>query len=195
MKKLLLILFVVAITPVAVGQFSIGPRIGFTAGSLSTDLDTISANIDNSFDFGVFVRLGQKIYLQPEVVWVTKASEIKYDFGGTQDVKVDAIEIPVLVGWRIMNLGLGNVRIMAGPSAGIVVGKNIEAKNITDPIKEADIEDLIWSVNVGAGVDLLMFTLDIRYQAGLSEVIKQVNNQDFNLVGNSFKISLGWKIL
>jgi len=195
MKKLLLLLIVVMITPFAFGQFSFGPRVGFTTGKLSSDLDSISASMDNSFDFGLFLRLGKKVYLQPEVIWVTKSSEIKYNFGGSQELKINTIEIPVMLGWKIMSLGVGNIRIMAGPSASLVVDKTIEAKNIADPIKEADIEDMIWHANVGLGVDVLMFTLDVRYQAGLTEVIKQVNNANFNLVGNTFKVSLGWKIL
>lgn len=54
---------------------------------------------------------------------------------------------------------------------------------------------MIWGLNVGAGIDVLMFTLDVRYQMGLNEVIEKVNNFDFNSKNNVFCVSLGWKII
>ena len=57
------------------------------------------------------------------------------------------IEIPVIIGWRIINFGVGNVRIMAGPSASIVTDKTISTTDENDyinPIKDSDLEDLIW---------------------------------------------------
>jgi hypothetical protein len=40
-----------------------------------------------------------------------------------------------------------------------------------------------------------MFTLDIRYQMGLNEVIQEVEGFSFNSKNNMFAVSLGWKIL
>jgi hypothetical protein len=48
---------------------------------------------------------------------------------------------------------------------------------------------------MGAGVDILMFTLDVRYQVGLNDVITKVKTFDYNSKNNMFAVSLGWKIL
>jgi hypothetical protein len=109
-----------------------------------------------------------------------------------------SIEIPLIVGWRIINLGVGNIRVLAGPSASIITNSTVstsDVDNFINPIKESDIEDMLWGFNIGAGADILMFTLDIRYQMGLNEVIKEVEGFSFNSKNNMFAVSLGWKIL
>jgi len=187
----------------AFGQFSIGPKIGFNTSTLTTDKDSITSSLTNNFNFGVFVRLGKKIYLQPEINWLTTGGVFKKQSIGSlspvkQTIEMKTVEIPIIVGWRIINLGVGNIRILAGPSASIVTNKKITTENgsnLTDLIEDADIEDMVWGFNVGAGADILMFTLDVRYQMGLNDVITKVNNFDYNSKNNMFAVSLGWKIL
>lgn len=201
-KSLLLIVFALAAS-IVIGQVSFGPKVGFNTSKLTTDLDQISSDITNSFNAGIFLRLGKKIYVQPEINWLTsggvfKKPEINDVKPINQTVELKTIEIPLILGWRIINLGAGNIRILAGPSASIVMDKTVSTSNPDDyinPIKESDIEDMVWGMNVGAGVDVLMFTLDVRYQFGLNEVIQQVEGFDFYSKNNMFAVSLGWKIL
>jgi len=203
MKKITFIFILFMASGFAFGQFSIGPKIGFNTSKLTTDLDQIESDVANNFNFGVFVRLGTKIYLQPEINWLTsggvyKKPEIDDVKPIKQEVEMKSIEIPVIVGWRIINLGVGNIRVLAGPSASIVTDKTVSTSdpdNFINPIKESDIEDMLWGFNIGAGADILMFTLDIRYQMGLNEVIQEVEGFSFNSKNNMFAVSLGWKIL
>lgn len=203
MKKFTFIFMLFMASGFAFGQFSIGPKIGYNTSKLTTDVDSITSDLTNNFHFGAFVRLGSKIYLQPEINWLTTGSVFKKSTLNSlspieQKVTMKSIEIPVIVGWRIINLGVGNIRVLAGPSASIVTDKQItttDGASLTNPIKESDIEDLLWGFNIGAGVDVLMFTLDIRYQMGLNDVISSVNNFDFNSKNNMFAVALGWKIL
>lgn len=203
MKKFTFIFILFMASGFAFGQFSIGPKIGYNTSKLTSDVDSITSDLTNNFHFGVFVRLGTKIYLQPEINWLTSGSVFKKSSLTSlspieQTVKMKSIEIPVIVGWRIINLGVGNIRVFAGPSASIVTDKEIttnDASSLTNPIEESDLEDLLWGFNIGAGADVLMFTLDLRYQMGLNEVITKVNEFDFNSKNNMFSVSLGWKIL
>ena len=180
---------------------SIGPKIGYNTSKLTTDLDSITSDLHNNFHFGAFVRIGKKIYIQPEVNYLTMGGvfEDKLSLNPfKQEIKMKSIEIPLIIGWRMINFGAGNIRILLGPSASIVIDKTItstEGDNYIQPIKEADIDDLVWGFNLGAGVDILMFTLDLRYQIGLNEVITKVQNFSLNSRNNMFSISLGWKIL
>lgn len=202
MKKLALIFLLTLSAGVVFGQFSIGPKIGFNTSKLTTDLDEISSDLSNNFQFGAFARFGTKFYLQPEVNWLKQGGTFTRSASGgataKQDIELKSIEIPVLVGWRVINLGVGNIRVLAGPSASIVTDKTIstsDPNSLLNPIKDSDIEDMIWGFNIGAGADILMFTVDIRYQMGLNEVITKVENFDFNSKNNMFAVSLGWKIL
>ncbi len=203
MKKITLLFVMILATSFAFGQISLGPKIGFNTSELTTDLDDVTSEMDNSFNFGVFLRLGKKIYVQPEVNWITRGGVFKKPEIGdikpiNQEIEMKTIEIPALLGWRIINLGVGNIRIMAGPSASIVLDKTVSTSNEDDflnPIKDSDLEDMIWGFNLGAGVDVLMFTLDVRYQMGLNEVIQEVERFDFYSKNNIFAVSLGWKII
>jgi hypothetical protein len=203
MRKITLLLVLMLSAGFVFGQISLGPKVGFNTSELKTDLDGINSDLKNSFNFGVFLRVGKKIYVQPEVNWLTRGGVFKTPAASSlspinQEIEMKTIEIPVILGWRIINLGVGNIRILAGPSASIVMDKTITSEagsNFTDPIKDTDIEDLIWGFNLGAGVDILMFTIDVRYQMGLNEVIQKVGEFDFNSKNNVFSVSLGWKIL
>lgn len=203
MKKITLVLAMLLAGSFAFGQISLGPKIGYNTSKLTVDDEQISADLKNSFNFGLFLRIGKKIYLQPEVNWLTRGSVFKKPQVGdvkpiNQEIDMKSIEIPVLVGWRLINLGAANIRVMAGPSASIITNTEVSTSDpdeYINPIKDSDIEDLVWGFNVGAGVDVLMFTLDVRYQMGINEVITKVENFDFNSKNNVFAISLGWKIL
>ncbi len=199
MKKFTLIFALVLATSIAFGQFSIGPKIGFNTNKLTTEVNDYASDAKNNFNFGAFARIGTKFYLQPEVNWLTIGGVLENKGLAVPlktEIEMKSIEIPVLVGVRLVNLGVGNVRILLGPSGTIVMDKTVKPDaGITEPIKEADLEDLIWGFNVGAGVDILMFTLDVRYQMGLNEVLTKVQNFDINSKNNMFAVSLGWKIL
>jgi hypothetical protein len=200
MKRLTFVMILLLAAGFAFGQISLGPKIGFNTSKLTVDASDISSDLKNSFNFGVFLRVGKKFYLQPEVNWMTRGSVFKKPAMDNlspveQEIDLKTIEIPVLVGWRLINLGVANIRVMAGPSASIVVDKSVETKKGVEILKDSDINDMIWGLNVGAGIDVLMFTLDVRYQMGLNEVIEKVNNFDFNSKNNVFCVSLGWKII
>ncbi len=207
MKRIALIL----ITMLAVGslsaQISFGPKIGYTTSKLSTDRSDITSDLKNSFLYGAFVRLGTKTYIQPEINWYTSGTVFKSPGiqGGLspieQEISLKSIQIPLYVGHKIADLKLVNIRVMAGPTATIVVDKEIESKSgggFIAPIKEADISDLKWGFQLGAGVDVLMFTLDLHYYMGLNKIIKDVevdgSTVKFDSRPSGFMVSLGWKI-
>ncbi|MCL6101574.1 MAG: hypothetical protein M1292_03675, partial [Bacteroidetes bacterium] len=53
----------------------------------------------------------------------------------------------------------------------------------------------VWDYQLGAGVDVLMFTLDVRYEWGLSKSFDTTNlGSNFTSKGNTFTVSLGFKI-
>jgi len=201
MKKIAFLFVLLLAGSVAFGQFSIGPKVGYNTSTLTTDLDSISTDISNNFHFGAFVRIGKKIYIQPEVNYLTSGGVFKNDASLNPvktEIQLKNVEIPVILGWRIINFGVGNIRILLGPSATIVVDKTIgttDGSSYTGPIKDSDINDLNWGFNLGGGLDVLMFTLDVRYQMGLNDVIGQVQEFNINSRENIFSVSLGWKIL
>lgn len=206
MKKTLILVIFGFIGFALNAQISFGPKIGYTTLKLSVDQSDITTDMKNNFLFGAFVRLGKKVYLQPEINWYTSGTVFKKVSIGSlspfeQEVTLKNVQIPVFVGLRLIDLKLVNIRAMAGPTANIVVDKKIETTqtgNYTEPIKETDIKDLHWGFQLGAGVDVLMFTLDVQYMIGLNNLIGTIdvggNPVQFDSKKNGFVVSLGWKI-
>ncbi len=217
MKRIAVLLIAVITSTTMFGQFHFGPQIGYSASKLSLNSDDITSDLSSNFMFGAFVRIGEKIYIQPEVNWMTSGSVFKYpevDLGGAdlspfqQDIKLNSINIPATLGWRIINLHIVNIRLFAGINANIVTKKTINnsqdisdvSEDIFKPITDADIKDLNWNYHAGVGVDVLMFALDVKYVGSFNEPI--VGDLKYNDIektigtksGSMFLVTLGWKI-
>ncbi|MBE9480791.1 MAG: PorT family protein [Bacteroidetes bacterium] len=210
MRKLVLTFVLIFASSMIFAQFTLGPKIGYNTSKLSVDQSEIETSLKNSFQFGIFARIGKfdsKLYVQPEINWLTQGGVFKQPSlsGGIspfeQEVNLKTVQIPVIIGYKIINPKIINIRILAGPVASIVTDKNIESEDISGyikPIEDANIEDLIWSLQIGAGVDILMFTIDVRYNIGLNKVIKDITidgkQVTFASKVSGFSVSLGWKI-
>lgn len=207
MKKIVLSLAVLLITSMSYGQFHIGPQIGYTASNLSMSYDSISNGLRSNFLAGVFIRMGKKIYVQPEVNWLTQGSVFKYpSFNNLspieQTVKLNTIQVPVNVGWRMINLKIVNLRIFAGVAANFVVNKKITTSGDEQNYPEAlptedDFKNTVWQWDAGLGVDVLMFAVDVKYVGGFNNIFDDFHFENNTLTSKSnlFVVTLGWKIL
>ena len=207
MKKALLISILALVSVVAQAQFTFGPKVGFNAQKLTVDQSTITTDFKNNFNFGAFVRIGDKFYLQPEVNYFTtgtvfKRVEVNNLSPFEQDITLQNIQIPLFIGFKIIDLELFNLKATASPTANIVIGKTIESIStgtFIEPIKKSDISDVNWGFQFGAGMDVLMFAIDVQYILGLNNLIETVNiggaPVQFDSKNRGFVVSLGWKIL
>lgn len=197
MKKHLILFALVLSSAIVFGQFTIGPKVGFNASKLSTNLDTVSSNFKSGFQIGLFVRIGKKLYVQPELYYTTQGGVFESNLNNWQQkVNIGSLDLPLLVGFKMLNAKVVNLRILAGPMASFVVNKSIkEAGGIDGPIKNADLNSINWAIQAGAGLDVLFMTLDVRYQIGLNNLIKEIGNAAINSKNNVWVISLGFKIL
>ena len=178
--------------------FTIGPKIGFNTTKLSTDTDSITSKLKSNFQFGAFVRLGNKLFVQPEINYVTKGGEIssvnKLNETLHQKVTLKTLTIPILIGVRVLDLKVASIHLVAGPVASFTLNKKL---SITDPesnfpvTKKSDFKTASWAIQAGAGIDVLKFTFDIRYEADLSDVY---NASGISLKNNLFNVSLGLKL-
>lgn len=197
MKKLLLLTATLIISTVAFSQvpgFSVGPKIGATFSKFTTDQDQIKEEMKSTFFFGAFARIGKKVYLQPELLIMSRNGTLKNeaDPGSSNTLKIRTLDIPMLVGFKILDLKAVNLRAMAGPVASIVVNKSVSADNWDNTITKDNIRDANWGLQFGAGVDVLIFTLDIRYEIGLNNISSL---DGFDLKNNMFTVGLGLKLL
>jgi hypothetical protein len=198
MKKLIVLLIVLFAALDNYGQFSFGPKIGYNTSKLSTDLDSISESLKHNFQIGAFARFGKKLYLQPEIFYATSGGTLKRE-GTTlkEEVKINNLSIPVLVGFKIINAKVINLRVMAGPVANFILGTKVTADElVTDPLQDSDFKKASWGMDLGAGVDVFFLTLDVRYEWGLNNIYNVPDGEaDQTLKSNLFIVSLGFKLL
>ena len=184
---------------VTFGQFDLGIKAGYTAAKLSTDVDTIKADFSSGFHLGIFARIGKKFYVQPEAYYNFQTSSMQgIDDAAEwkQKIKVGSLDIPVLVGFKLIDAKLLNLRLMLGPMASFVVNKNIEDMNSAlGPIEEADINTVNWALQVGLGADISFITLDVRYQYGLNKILEEIQVTSVDANQSLWVVSLGFKIL
>jgi hypothetical protein len=202
LKKLILLLLVLFTAEAIYGQFHFGIKAGYNASKLSTDIDSVKSNFKSGFQIGAFARIGKRFYLQPEVYYTTQGGVFTSNVSNwKQNVKIGSIDVPVLVGFHFIKGDFVNLRILAGPVVSFVVNKSIAEEGydingqiVQGPISTGDLSSVNWSIQAGAGVDVWMFTLDVRYQIGLSQLITEVQNWQFDSKNNVWVISLGFKI-
>ncbi|MBC8489279.1 MAG: PorT family protein [Bacteroidetes bacterium] len=212
MKKIFLISIIIFLCSYTFAQLPInfGIKGAFTMSKLTTDVSDYTEAAKNGFQAGVFLRLGKKLHIQPEAYFTLKKGELKYDIAGgsspsiEQTIKLSTIDVPVLLGYKIIDISKINVRLQAGPVASFVVNKNFDLSvngvdQETDDDYKDSFKDMNWGLQLGAGVDVLMLTIDLRYELGLSNLYDKPDNASSDDVGefknNVFLISVGWKIL
>lgn len=201
MKKIVLLFSALIFAGLMQAQLHFGPQIGFTTSKLSTNTSDIKSEFKSNFLFGAFARIGDKIYVQPEVNWLTQGGVWENDYSTIEEkkeleMKYKTIQIPVSVGWRLIDLKLVNIRVFGGLAANIVTDKDIKVTNITEPIENSDWKDMIWQYQLGAGVDVLMFAVDVKYMGGLNDLSNDLvfDGKTIETKSNLFMVTLGWKI-
>jgi hypothetical protein len=197
MNKVLIIIIILFATFDIYGQFTLGPKIGYSSSKLSTDFDDVTIDVKHNFQIGAFARFGKKLYLQPEVYYGTSGGTIKAE--GTdieEEIKLKNLCIPVLAGFKLVNAKVFNLRILAGPSANFILDKKVESDElIQDPLQESNFKNTAWGMDVGAGMDIFFLSLDVRYEFGLNNIYNQQDGDDSQSIKSDvFIISLGFKL-
>jgi len=207
MKKMLIVLTLVSAGLLFPGKstgqnlVSLGVKVGYNASKLSTDLDLVKSSFKSGFQFGAYVRIGKKLYVQPELYYTTQGGVFTSNTQNwKQNVKIGSLDVPVLIGYKLINTDLLNLRILAGPVASFVVNKSIADDGTSlGPITGGDLKSVNWAIDVGAGMDIWRFTFDLRYQIGLNDLVKEVtdvqnNDWSFDSKNNVWVVSLGFRI-
>jgi hypothetical protein len=201
MKKLPLLYFILASTIVvnAQGVFSLGPKIGYNSNTLTNNSDSINSSIKNSFQIGAFMRIGSKVYIQPEINYQVIKGSLDKSLGSSsmnQALTIKSIKVPALIGIKLINKSMVNLRVMAGPAVTFLENKKLDPMHMGElwPIQSVnDLKNSIWSVQMGAGLDVLFMTLDVRYEFGIDNIY--TGSSDFKMKNNIFNVSLGVKLL
>jgi len=200
MKKVLFFALFVTTSLLAEAQgigFSIGPKIGYNSNTLTDNLDSIRTSIKNSLQIGAFMRIGSRFYFQPEANYqVVSGTLNKSNSTLSQDYTLKSVKIPAILGFKLINKGIVNLRVLAGPAFTFILDKNLDPADMGGlwPLQsQDDLKNSVWSAQMGAGIDVLFMTLDVRYELGIENLYNGSN--DLSLKNNMFNVSLGIKFL
>ena len=162
----------------------------------------LQASLDTkqSYVGGIYARLGRKIFIEPEVLVSTKGGSIYVPgLSQTKQFTFTNIDVPVLLGfrWKIFH-------VMAGPVASYTLKTDTELNDLINLVTTkytgttAEIAaKTSFSYQVGGGIDLLGFTLDVRYEGNLSQLTKTLPipaGITFSPKLNLYQVTLGYKI-
>ena len=191
MKKTLMTLSLLTLAMVTfAATFDLGIKAGYNTSKISTDLNTIIADSKGGYNFGAFGRFGgEKFYLQPEFLYVVKNQSFSVG-SATDAIKMKSIQVPVLLGYKLIDLKVASIRAFTGPAISFSTGYE------SDQSFKYNFNNSTWDYQLGAGVDVLMFTFDIRYEWGLSKTFDTSSlGSNFTSKGNTFSVNLGFKFL
>jgi len=209
MKKFFIIFLVLIPGSLLFAQstFTIGPKAGVNFAKLSTDDASFSSKSITGYHGGGFIRItADRLYLQPELLFVHKGSELtnpsdpQYlnSVESKYIVTYDYTEIPILLGFRIIEDYEFNIRAFAGPVIAFAVGNDLELKldgqspppSTPEYYNKDDLKKGLFAFSIGAGCDIGALTFDIRYDIGINDISSEFLFEKLN----TFSISAGVKI-
>jgi len=162
MKKTLLVIVVAFISTTTFSQAGsgFGIKAGLNYNGNGDFFDSTENVIEDpsrnaGFHVGVFGKLGKRIYVRPELIYTSTSSG--YDEG---DLKIQKLDLPVLVGVKI----IGPVHVFAGPAFQYLLDTEFDGTTFSDVENDFSV-----GLNIGAGVNLGKFGVDLRYERGFTE--------------------------
>ncbi len=190
----------------AAAQSGLGLKGGLNLSSVYTDAGSFGGNVSQSLDTrtgwvgGVWARLGNKVYLQPELLASTRGGEVIFTspFGNPQvvEIKNTYLDVPLLLGFRPVKF----IRIMAGPVASVKLREDqrfLEAVKTYASDTDRAFREMSYGYQIGLGLKLLGLELDLRKEGSLSDVssITFSNQEKFSQRTGGWVFSVGFRIL
>jgi len=191
MKKYILsIALLIASVAASKAQSTIGIKGGINFSKISTD--NIKESSVTGYQAGVFARLGDGLYLQPEVYLGSRGGKFEGSSSGNSasangKVTFTTLNVPLLLGTKLVSAGPISVRAMAGPIYSYNLSEN---NNVNSAIQDfGKYKNSTLGYQVGAGVDIGNITADLRYEGGLTKI-----NESYGQRANLWALSVGFKI-
>lgn len=191
MKKLLFLVVFLGVIKFAfaVSPINLGLKAGYTSSKLTTDLEQFNDGSVSNFLVGAFVRVNLgKWYLQPEGYFTSKGGQLK-DVS-TDSFDLNSLDVPLLLGFKVVDLPKVNVRLNAGPFFSFITQKDGETSSGSG-FDYNNIKGNYVGIQYGAGVDFMFLTLDARMENSLGDVHSGAGDEKIKL----FMVTLGIKFL
>jgi hypothetical protein len=191
MKTFVLLCIFLAASLVVSAQspLNFGIKAGFNSSKITTDEGNFDENNITNFVAGAFARVNVKsFYLQPEAYFSSKGGKLE-DIDSKNSFDLKSIDVPLLLGYKIINKGLVNLRVNTGPVLSFVTSKDVDAS--TSVFESGKLKDSIFGWQYGAGLDLLFFSLDVRMENSFGDIYSGHSDEKSKV----FMVTLGLFLL
>lgn len=202
---------------------SLGVKLGMTSSTFTTDnlnelydgdtkysVGNFTEDAQNGFQIGLMSRVKfKKWFVQPELYYSLKKGEMTatgFDASNaeipiTQKVEMNNLDLPILLGYRLIDLKVVKLNLFTGPVAsfqlsnvvalnGSVDQDGFKFKNAAGDVDpESEMRNANWNWQAGVGLDVAMLYFDIRHEWGLNDITKA----DFEQKSNMLIFTVGWK--
>ena len=188
-KTLLVVLIGLWFVPfVSFAQLKIKPAFGINFANIKDSEGNFALDGKTGYQVGGTVQLGSKFVFEPGIFWQRDNYEVKDALSTGKDIikgDYSSLKIPVYLGYYIVGDAKSTlgIKLFGGPSAKFVISED----NNGLPDQFSDLNDAIWGVKAGAGVDFLSVFVELGYNWGLNEVFKDVEDSQTN----HFEITFG----
>ena len=163
----ILILSVIIFVNQSYSQIEIKPAIGINFTGFSEDPVNGTSSAQLGWQLGGTVSFGDKFYGEGGIFWTYKANDIsETDTNITLSTSLSGIRIPIVVGYHILGSETDFLSLRAFGGGSITVISNVDVEGLS----KSDFTSPTYGVFLGAGVDLSLFFLDLKYEWSLSDV-------------------------
>ena len=186
LKSVMLLLALLLAIGTANAQFTIGIKAAGNASNYSQ-----VTNRKFGLEAGIFMRLGNNFFFQPEVNYSFKSSTVKDavdEITTNWQLKQHFISVPALLGYHFINNENFKFQLTLGPRFDFKIADNMDESGWqTSPIQ--------WGGQVGIGIDFWRFTLDVSYCIAADRFKYTTTSESNTKLTNMFLASLGFKIV
>ncbi|REC43466.1 porin family protein [Chryseobacterium pennipullorum] len=166
-------------------------HIGVKGGTSFTKTSTESSSLEGKYGFGyqagvmTRVDLG-RLYVQGEALFNKRKTSYEIKDGNSAKLTWNAIDIPVVLGYKVVKADDFNVRLFAGGVYSYAFNNKISTSDaVLNGFKKFDKSNI--GITGGVGVDYKNFTVDLRYETGLSNISKEFKSKP-----HSFTLGIGY---
>jgi hypothetical protein len=172
------------------GGVTVGTNIG-SFGLSGSDSAGVTTSSKAGLAIGGFVEapINKYFSIQPEVYYSMKPFDVN-DSGKTQNEHIDLIEVPVLARINFPSSSSAHVYLLAGPGFSFLVRAKETEPNGSEQDLKPGLENADVSIMGGLGVEIGRFGIEGRYDGGLRNLNKGLNQNGPNDVNFKDRLSV-----
>jgi len=185
----LLILLLIIFNLPSHAEVKFYPQVGVNSTFLTETLTGITYSSSVGWQAGMSVQFGKMIHFQPGIFYKNSRKNLVLTVAGTSDeARANHLNIPALIGVKILPLKVVDLRINAGPSFNYLLSVGENDLNLT----KDDYKDIVWGLQAGFGLDVLFLSFEISYEFGLTnyfeyDILENIISSKANIV----RVNLG----